>query len=103
MRSEREREIRVVTEKHNIGTAVCVQLECPEIFRGTNVLLYVLHYSSQFIVVFKEKFDDTYYRILILLSYCTGIVLYTDKLCTTIYLVTYYIVFGWFWLWYVLQ
>ena len=30
--------------------------------------------------------------------------LYTDKLCTTIYLITYStIVFGWFWLWYVLQ
>ena len=29
--------------------------------------------------------------------------LYTDILCTTIYLITYSIVFGWFWLWYVLQ
>ena len=33
--------------------------------------------------------------------YC--IVLYTDKLFKTTYLITYYIVFGWFWLWYVLQ
>ena len=32
--------------------------------------------------------------------YC--IVLYTDKLCITTYLIMYYIVFGWFWLWYVL-
>ena len=33
--------------------------------------------------------------------YC--IVLYTDKLSTTIYLIKNYIIFGWFWLWYVLQ
>ena len=60
MRSERETENHGVTEKHNIGTAVSVQLECPEISCGTKVLKYqVLHYSSQYIVVL---FDDTYYR-----------------------------------------
>ena len=48
VRSERETENRGVTEKHNIGTAVCVQLECPKLSCGTNVLMYyyVVHYCG---------------------------------------------------------
>ena len=30
-------------------------------------------------------------------------VLYTSKSCSTTYLIMYYIVFGWFWLWYILK
>ena len=57
LRSERERENRGVTEKHNIGIAVCVQLEYPEISCGANVLMYytiahsVLWYCSMTLII----------------------------------------------------
>ena len=81
-----------------LGTAV--QLEYPEKKRniscGSDVLMYytiahnVFWFCSMTIII-------VYYYYYSTLLYCT------DNLCTTIYLITYYIVFGWFWLWYVLQ